>query len=72
MASKMDGEKLIAWLGADTALKIRKYDLSQLKSKRAKTAPEAKAAVKPVSAKKDAPARQYKTWSQWKAEQEGK
>jgi hypothetical protein len=68
MASKMEGEALIKWLGDDTAKKIRKYDLAQLKSKRASTAPQAGSAVKPQEQKKDAKTVPYKTWSQFKSE----
>lgn len=68
MASKMEPEALLNWLGKDVALKIRKYDLQQLKSKRAATAPQSgNSLVRPNSSKKvtDKP---YKTWSQFKAE----
>jgi len=65
MASKMEGEHLVKWLGNDVANKIRKYDLAQLKAKRA--APAAPQSL--VQPKKDnAPQKQYKTWSQFKAE----
>jgi len=68
MASKMEGEALVKWLGQDVALKIRKYDLKQLKEKRAKTLPqEGKAAVKAPTEPK-AVAKPYKTWSEFKAE----
>lgn len=67
MASKMEGEALVNWLGKDVALKIRKYDLAQLKSKRAATAPQANSLVRP-GAKKDVKAAPYKTWSQFKSE----
>lgn len=68
MASKMDGEKLVKWLGDDTALKIRKYDLAQLKAKRAATAPAPSAAVKQNVDRTAVTAPKYKTWSQFKAE----
>lgn len=68
MASKMEGEKLVAWLGKDVAMKIRKYDLAQLKSKRAQTAPQSGSLVKPQTSKKVEGQKPYKTWSQFKAE----
>ena len=62
MASKMEGEAIVKWLGKDVAMKIRKYDLTQLKAKRA--TPTGQSLVKPQTAKKvDAP--KYKTWSQF-------
>lgn len=69
MASKMEGEAIVKWLGDDVARKIRKYDLGQLKAKRAATAPQGtQSAVKPQVSKKDPKAVPYKTWSQFKAE----
>ena len=66
MASKMEGEALVKWLGQDVALKIRKYDLAQLKSKRAAAAPQPASLVRPATEKKE-PAKKYKTWSEFKA-----
>ena len=67
MASKMEGDKLVAWLGKDVALKIRKYDLAQLKAKRAQTAPQAGGSmVKSQAAKKIESAKPYTTWSDFK------
>lgn len=68
MASKMEGEALVKWLGTDVAAKIRKHDLAQLKAKRAQTAPQANSMVKPNSSAKKPDAKPYKTWSQFKAE----
>lgn len=67
MASKMEGDKLVAWLGNDVAMKIRKHDLAQLKAKRAGTQPQAQHMIKPQAAKKEE-AKPYKTWSQFKKE----
>jgi hypothetical protein len=67
MASKMEGEALVKWLGQDVALKIRKYDLGQLKSKRAASVPAPKSAVKPPTDVK-AESKPYKTWSSFKAD----
>jgi hypothetical protein len=65
MASKMEGEAIVKWLGKDVAMKIRKYDLMQLKAKRA-TPAQGQSLVKPPTAKKvDAP--KYKTWSEFAA-----
>lgn len=66
LASKMEGEALVKWLGEDTAMKIRKYDLAQLKAKRAATTAQPQAAVKPQEQRKEQAAPQYKTWSQFK------
>ncbi len=66
MASKMEGEHLVKWLGKDVANKIRKYDLAQLKASRAGTQPQPQSAVTP-KVNSSAPAK-YKTWSQFKAE----
>lgn len=69
MANKMEGEALIKWLGNDVAMKIRKYDLAQLKAKRAATQPQAgQSAVKPQEQRKESKPAPYKTWSQFKAE----
>lgn len=69
MASKMEGEALVKWLGNDVALKIRKYDLANLKAKRAQTAPQAGgSAVKPQAEKKLPAAKPYKTWSSFKSD----
>lgn len=71
LAAKMDGEKLVSWLGQDVANKIRKYDLTQLKAKRAAVTPSAQSSVKPVS--RDKPSAQKPiTWSQWKEKQSQK
>jgi hypothetical protein len=68
MAAKMEGEALVKWLGNDVALKIRKYDLTELKKKRVAVAPvQPQSLVKPPTDKK-VPAKPYKTWSQFKAE----
>lgn len=66
MASKMEGEAIVKWLGDDVAKKIRKYDLAQLKSKRAATAPQAGSSVKPQEQKKDVVQKPYTTWSEFK------
>lgn len=66
LASKMEGEALIKWLGEDTAKKIRKYDLSQLKAKRTK--PENQALVKPKADVTQPKEKPYKTWSQFKSD----
>lgn len=67
MASKMEGEALVKWLGNDVALKLRKYDLQQLKAKRAGTAPaQGNSLVKPQSEKKQGTAKPYQTWSEFK------
>jgi len=66
MASKMEGEALINWLGKDIALKIRKHDLSQLKKSR--TAPAQGSLVKPKEGQAKPAAKPYKTWSEFKAE----
>jgi hypothetical protein len=68
MASKMEGEHLVKWLGDDVAKKIRKYDLMQLKSKRAATAPQAQSAVKPQSGDKAEKASKPRNWSDFKKE----
>ena len=66
MAAKMEGEKLVAWLGPEVAMKIRKYDLTQLKAKRANIAPKSGSAVKPTSEKKETQSPKYKTWTDFK------
>lgn len=66
MASKMEGEAIVKWLGDDVARKIRKYDLGQLKAKRAATVPQAgQSAVKPQTDKKS-DSKPYMTWSDFK------
>lgn len=65
IASKMEGEQLVKWLGEDVAKKIRRYDLAQLKAKRTTVQPQSLVQPK-VDASKPAP--KYKTWSQFKAE----
>jgi hypothetical protein len=67
LASKMEGEALIKWLGEDVAKKIRKYDLTQLKAKRSTVQTPASNAVKPVAEKKEKPTKPYQTWSEFKA-----
>jgi hypothetical protein len=67
MASKMEGEAIVKWLGEDVAKKIRKYDLTQLKAKRSTVNPTGNSiSRKPES--KEAPKKAYKTWSEFKAE----
>jgi hypothetical protein len=67
MASKMEGEAIVKWLGEDVAKKIRKYDLTQLKAKRTAVQPTGNSVSrKPES--KEAPKKAYKTWSEFKAE----
>jgi|ERR1035437_182326 hypothetical protein len=66
MASKMEGEAIVKWLGKDVALKIRKYDLMQLKAKRTGAAPQSLVKT-PVGKKAEAP--RYKTWSDFKNSQ---
>lgn len=65
IASKMEGEALVKWLGDDVAKKIRKYDLQQLKAKR--TTPVNQACVE-AKADSSKPAPAYKTWSEFKKE----
>lgn len=64
MASKMEGESLVKWLGEDVARKIRKHDLTQLKAKRQSPA-SPQSSVKPKE-NKEQPKKQYKTWSEFK------
>jgi hypothetical protein len=66
LASKMEGESLVKWLGDDVAKKIRKYDLTQLKAKR--QTPQQQSNVKPQSSKEVPKQKPYKTWSQFKSE----
>lgn len=68
LANKMDGESLVKWLGEDTAKKIRKYDLTQLKAKRATVAQPGTSSIKPKTDSKEAPKKAYKTWSEFKAD----
>jgi hypothetical protein len=65
LASKMEGEALVKWLGQDVALKIRKYDLGQLKAKRSAAAPQPASLVKPASERTEKPVKKYKTWSEF-------
>jgi hypothetical protein len=65
LASKMEGEALVKWLGDDVAKKIRKYDLTQLKAKR--STPVSGSNVKPQSSKEAPKAKPYTTWSEFKA-----
>lgn len=67
MASKMEGEAIVKWLGEDVAKKIRKYDLTQLKAKRKDLQTPAGTAVKPNSERKEVKAKPYRTWSEFKA-----
>lgn len=65
LASKMDGEALIKWMGPEVAMKIRKHDLAQLKAKRAPVATQSRV----EAPKADAAAQpKYKTWSSFKAD----
>ncbi len=66
VTSKMDGAALINWLGKDVAMKIRKYDLAELKKKRGANPAQPQAKVTPKVA--EAPKKPYKTWSEFKAE----
>lgn len=65
ISAKMDGEGLVKWLGSDVANKIRKYDLAQLKAKRASTAPQGNSLVKPQAAQGDKAVKPM-TWSEFK------
>lgn len=65
LASKMEGEAIVKWLGDDVAKKIRKYDLTQLKAKRQAPAQPQSRVTSKIETKK---APQYKTWSQFKSE----
>jgi len=67
MASKMEGESLIKWLGPDVAMKIRKHDLTELKKKRSATDQKPASMIKPKEGQKT-PEKKYKTWSEFKAE----
>ncbi len=67
IASKMEGEALVKWLGDDVAMKIRKHDLAKLKAKRAQTAPQPGASAVKAPESKTAPAQKpYRTWSDFK------
>lgn len=68
MASKMEGEALVKWLGQDVAMKIRKHDLAQLKAKRAQTAPQSGGSMVKPQAEKKQTQKPYTTWSQFKAQ----
>lgn len=65
LASKMEGEALVKWLGDDVAKKIRKYDLTQLKAKRTAVQPTGNSISRKPEAK-EAPKRAYKTWTEFK------
>lgn len=66
MASKMEGEAIVKWLGEDVAKKIRKYDLTQLKAKRTTVQPTGNSiSRKPES--KEVKQKPYTTWSEFKA-----
>ncbi len=67
IASKMEGDSLVKWLGDDIVKKIRKYDLAKLKESRAPKVPSPTERVVP-KASADKPKPQYKTWSQFKSE----
>jgi hypothetical protein len=67
LASKMEGEALVKWLGDDVAKKIRKYDLTQLKAKRSAPA-QPQSAVKPQASKEAPKQKPYKLWSDFKRE----
>lgn len=69
LASKMEGESLVKWLGEDVTKKIRKYDLQQLKAKRKTIGADAShSSVKPQKNESGKTAKPYKTWSQFKAD----
>jgi hypothetical protein len=68
MASKMEGEAIVKWLGEDVAKKIRKYDLTQLKAKRSTVQPTGNSVSRKPESKEAAKQKPYKTWSQFKAE----
>ncbi len=65
LASKMEGEALVKWMGPEVAMKIRKYDLAQLKAKRQTPVTQSRVEAPKADAAKAAP---YKTWSQFKRE----
>ncbi len=65
LASKMEGEALVKWMGPEVAMKIRKYDLAQLKAKRQAPVAQSRVEAPKADAAKAVP---YKTWSQFKAE----
>ncbi len=66
LASKMEGEAIVKWLGDDVAKKIRKYDLSQLKAKRSSVAQPGTSSIKPKTDGKQPKERPYKTWGEFK------
>jgi hypothetical protein len=66
LAAKMEGEALVKWLGEDTAKKIRKYDLTQLKAKRSAVNPTGQSMIKPKSDSKEPVKKPYTTWSEFK------
>jgi vacuolar-type H+-ATPase subunit E/Vma4 len=66
LASKMEGEALVKWLGEDVAKKIRKYDLMQLKAKRTSVNPTGQSMIKPKSDSKEPVKKPYTTWSEFK------
>lgn len=68
LASKMEGEAIVKWLGEDVAKKIRKYDLTQLKAKRSSVNPTGQSMIKPKTSADKPKEKPYKTWSQFKAE----
>lgn len=65
VASKMDGEALVKWLGPDVAKKIRQHDLQQLKAKRNVATPAPLSSVKTPENKQETK-KPYKTWSDFK------
>lgn len=67
LASKMEGEALVTWLGQDVAKKIRKYDLAQLKAKRSTVQTAPGTAVKPAAQRQEVKPKAYKTWSDFKS-----
>jgi hypothetical protein len=68
LASKMEGEAIVKWLGEDVAKKIRKYDLQQLKSKRSTVAQPGTSSIKAKTDANKPKEKPYTTWSQFKAE----
>lgn len=64
IASKMEGEALVKWLGPEIAKKIRKHDLEQLKAKRG-IPQQNNSLVKPKEAAKEQ-VNKPMTWSQFK------
>jgi hypothetical protein len=65
LASKMEGEAVVKWLGEDVAKKIRKYDLQQLKAKRSAVQPTGNSISRKPEAK-EKPQKPYKTWAEFK------